>query len=162
MSAIEKVAVIGAGVMGAGIAAHIANAGVPVVLLDIVPEGASDRDAIAAGAIENLIKSDPAALMHKRNAKRITPGNIDDDLDRLADCDWIIEAVIERADIKRLALRKARGGPQGRVDRFLEHLDHPLGHADRGHAGAICPRFADHPFLQPTALHAIARVGRGT
>ena len=101
MSAIEKVAVIGAGVMGAGIAAHIANAGVPVVLLDIVPEGASDRDAIAAGAIENLIKSDPAALMHKRNAKRITPGNIDDDLDRLADCDWIIEAVIERADIKR-------------------------------------------------------------
>ncbi len=86
MSVIEKVAVIGAGVMGAGIAAHIANAGVPVVLLDIVPEGAADRDAIAAGAIERLIKSDPAALMHKRNAKRITPGNIEDQFDRLDDC----------------------------------------------------------------------------
>ena len=106
MSVIEKVAVIGAGVMGAGIAAHIANAGLPVVLLDIVPEGAADRDAIAAGAIEKLIKSDPAAFMHKRNAKRITPGNIEDHLDRLADCNWIIEAVIERIDIKRSLYEK--------------------------------------------------------
>ena len=106
MSVIEKVAVVGAGVMGAGIAAHIANAGVPVVLLDIVPEGVADRDAIAAGAIEKLIKSDPAALMHKRNAKGITPGNIKDHLDRLADCNWIIEAVIERIDIKRSLYEK--------------------------------------------------------
>jgi 3-hydroxyacyl-CoA dehydrogenase len=105
LSTIEKVAVIGAGVMGAGIAAHVANAGIPVMLLDIVPkgapDGAEDRDAIAKGAIAKLLKADPAPLMHKRNAKRITPGNIEDHLDRLADCDWIVEAVIERIDIKR-------------------------------------------------------------
>ena len=92
---------IGAGVMGAGIAAHIANAGVHVTLLDIIPDGAEDRNAIAVGAIEKLVKSDPAALMHRRNADRITPGNIEDHLEGLADCDWIIEAVIERIDVKR-------------------------------------------------------------
>ena len=118
MSRIEKVAVIGAGVMGAGIAAHIANAGVPVVLLDIVPEGAVNRDTVAEGAIERLIKTDPAPLMHKRNAKRITAGNIDDHLDRvadrrachlaarMADSDWIVEAIIERTDIKRALYEK--------------------------------------------------------
>ena len=101
MNGIEKVAVIGAGVMGAGIAAHVANAGVPVMLLDIVPERTEDRDSIAKGAIAKLLKADPAPFMHRRNAERITPGNIEDHLDRLADCDWIVEAVIERVDIKR-------------------------------------------------------------
>ncbi len=101
---IEKAAVIGAGVMGSGIAAHFANAGIPVVLLDIVPrdlEDGGDRSQIARGAIAKLLKTDPAPLMHKRNAKLITPGNIDDDLEMLADADWIVEAIIERADIKR-------------------------------------------------------------
>lgn len=101
MTEIRKAAVIGAGVMGAGIAAQIANAGIPVHLLDIVPKDATDRDAIATGAIQKLLKADPAPLMHKRAAKLITPGNTEDHLDRLADCDWIIEAVIERPDIKR-------------------------------------------------------------
>jgi len=103
---IEKVAVIGAGVMGAGIAAHIANAGVPVMLLDIVPDGAENRSTVAEGAIERLLKTDPAPLMHKRNAKRITPGNIEDHLGQLADCDWIVEAIIERIDIKRALYEK--------------------------------------------------------
>jgi len=103
---IQKVAVIGAGVMGAGIAAHIANAGVPVVLLDIVRNGADNRSEIATDAIERLLKTNPAPLMHKRNAKRITPGNIDDHLEQLADCDWIIEAIIEQADIKRALYEK--------------------------------------------------------
>ena len=101
MSTIEKVAVIGAGVMGAGIAAHFANAGVAVRLLDIVPKGSAERNIVAEGAIKTLLSSDPAPLMHKRNAERITPGNIDDHLSLLADCDWIVEAVIERIDIKR-------------------------------------------------------------
>ena len=100
MAEIKKVGVIGAGVMGAGIAAHITNAGVPVVLLDIVPEGAEKRDALAEDAVKKLLKADPAAFMHKRNAKLITTGNIEDHLDRVADCDWIIEAVIERLDAK--------------------------------------------------------------
>ncbi len=101
MSGIEKVAVIGAGVMGAGIAAQVANAGIPVRLLDIVPKEGENRNAIAEGAIARLLKTDPAPLMHPRNAKRIEPGNIEDHLELLADCDWIVEAVIERIDIKR-------------------------------------------------------------
>ena len=100
MAEIKKVGVIGAGVMGAGIAAHITNAGVPVVLLDIVPEGAEKRDALAEDAVKKLLKADPAAFMHKRNAKLITTGNIEDHLDRVADCDWIIEAVIEKVEAK--------------------------------------------------------------
>ncbi|TCS60995.1 3-hydroxyacyl-CoA dehydrogenase/enoyl-CoA hydratase family protein [Varunaivibrio sulfuroxidans] len=94
MAEIEKIAVIGAGVMGAAIAAHGANAGALVVLLDVVP-GAARK------AIDRLAKTDPAPLMSKRFAARITPGSIEDDFDLLADCDWIIEAVIEDAAIKR-------------------------------------------------------------
>ncbi|SKA79538.1 3-hydroxyacyl-CoA dehydrogenase [Thiothrix eikelboomii] len=103
---IRKVAVIGAGVMGAGIAAHIANAGVPVVLLDIVPQGASNRNIVAETAVEKLLKSDPAAFMHKRNARLVTTGNIEDHMNLLADCDWIIEAIIERLDLKQNLYKK--------------------------------------------------------
>jgi 3-hydroxyacyl-CoA dehydrogenase len=103
---IRKVAVIGAGVMGAGIAAHIANAGVPVVLLDIVPQGATNRNVVAETAVEKLLKSDPAAFMHKRNARLVTTGNIEDHMELLADCDWIIEAIIERLDLKQNLYKK--------------------------------------------------------
>jgi 3-hydroxyacyl-CoA dehydrogenase len=100
---IKRAAVIGAGVMGSGIAAHIANAGVPVMLLDIVPKDAAPdkRSAIAEGALAKLQKADPAPLMHRRNARLVTPGNIEDDLERLSDCDWIVEAVLEDPKIKR-------------------------------------------------------------
>ena len=103
---IKKVAVIGAGVMGAGIAAQAANAGVDVLLLDIVPKGAEDRDIIAKSAIAKLKKTRPAAFMHPRNAKRLTAGNIEDNLDKLGKCDWIIEVVIERLDIKQDLYKK--------------------------------------------------------
>ncbi|WP_374373918.1 3-hydroxyacyl-CoA dehydrogenase NAD-binding domain-containing protein [Dongia sp.] len=107
--AIKKACVIGAGVMGSGIAAQIANAGVPVLLLDIVPKEGADRSAIAKGAIEKLLKADPAPLMSKAAAKLITPGNTEDDLDQLADVDWIVEAVIERLDIKQALYQKLEG-----------------------------------------------------
>ena len=103
---IQKAAVIGAGVMGSGIAAQIANAGVPVVLLDIVPKGANDRSAVAKGAIEKALKTDPAPFMHKNNARLVTAGNLEDDLGQLKDCDWICEVVIERLDIKHDVFRK--------------------------------------------------------
>lgn len=106
MAEIKQAAVIGAGVMGAGIAAQIANSGTKVLLLDIVPEGAQNRNAIAEGALAKLRKADPAPLMSKRAAKLITPGNIEDDLPRLAECDWIVEAVIERLDIKQDLYRR--------------------------------------------------------
>jgi 3-hydroxyacyl-CoA dehydrogenase len=109
MTEIKQVAVIGAGVMGASIAAHVANSGTPVLLLDIVPEGAKNRNAIAEGAVAKMLKTDPAPFMNKRAAKLITCGNIEDDLGKLADCDWIVEAVIERLDIKQDLYKKIDG-----------------------------------------------------
>jgi 3-hydroxyacyl-CoA dehydrogenase len=102
---IRKVGVIGAGTMGAGIAAQVANAGVPVVLLDIVPQGSKNRSALAEGAVATMRKAEPAAFMHDGAARLIETGNLEDDLGKLADCDWIIEAVLERADIKRALYR---------------------------------------------------------
>ena len=103
---IKKVAVIGSGVMGSGIAAQVANAGVPVVLMDIVPEGAENRNALAEGAVARLLKQDPAPFMHKRNATLIEPANLDDDLGKLADCDWIVEAVLEDLAVKYTVYNK--------------------------------------------------------
>jgi 3-hydroxyacyl-CoA dehydrogenase len=101
MPEIQRVAVIGAGVMGAGIAAHIANAGLSVWLLDIVPEGANNRNIIAENAIKKMLATNPAPLMEVQNTKRITAGNIEDDLEVTATCELIIEAVIEDLNIKR-------------------------------------------------------------
>ncbi len=106
MQQIRKVAVIGAGVMGAGIAAQVANAGVPVLLLDIVAAGSNDRNAIAAGAVARMAKTEPAPLMSAAAAKLITPGNTEDDLGKLVDCDWIVEAVVERLDVKQTLYRR--------------------------------------------------------
>ncbi len=102
MTSINKVAVIGSGVMGSGIAAQIANAGVPVVLLDIkLP----DRD-LASDAVARMLKTDPAPFMSKKNAKLITCGNLDDDLELLADCDWIVEVVLEDLKVKHKTYAK--------------------------------------------------------
>jgi 3-hydroxyacyl-CoA dehydrogenase len=103
---IKKVAVIGSGVMGSGIAAQVANAGVPVVLLDIVPKDAKDRSMLAKSAIEKMLKADPAPFMRKSNAKLITPGNLEDDLELLKDVDWIIEVVLEDLKIKHATYEK--------------------------------------------------------
>lgn len=94
MSTINKVCVIGAGVMGAGIAAQAANAGAKVVLLDVA-EGAADS------AVQKLLKSKPAPFMHKSFAKRITTGTTTNDLNLVGDCDWVIEAIVEKLDIKQ-------------------------------------------------------------
>jgi 3-hydroxyacyl-CoA dehydrogenase len=107
--AIERAAVIGAGVMGSGIAAHIANAGLPVLLLDIVPAGANNRNVLAEGAIERMKKADPAPFMSRGAAKLVTPGNIEDHLGKLGEADWIVEAVVERLDIKHALFEKLEG-----------------------------------------------------
>ena len=99
--AIERAAVLGAGVMGSGIAAQIANAGIPVLLLDVVPEGAADRNALAQGALERMQKADPAPFMSRQAARLVTPGNLENDLEKLGEVDWIVEAVIENLDVKR-------------------------------------------------------------
>ena len=99
-SGFRNIAVIGAGTMGSGIAAQIANAGHQVLLLDLAAHDGAENSP-AEMAIDRLLASDPPQLMHKRNAGSITTGTISDDFDKLADCDWIIEAVVERLDIKK-------------------------------------------------------------
>ncbi len=108
MKRINKVAVLGAGTMGARIAAHFANAGVPSLLLDIIPPDADGpaRNKIAAAGLEATKKSKPAAFFEPSLARLVSIGNFEDDLKRLADVDWIIEAVVENLEIKRSLLKK--------------------------------------------------------
>jgi len=103
---IERAAVIGAGVMGSAIAAHMANASLPVLLLDIVPPGAKRRSALAEGAIERMLKTEPAPFMTKAAARLVTAGNLEDDLGRLAEVDWIVEAVVENLEVKQALYAK--------------------------------------------------------
>jgi 3-hydroxyacyl-CoA dehydrogenase len=103
---IGKVAVIGAGVMGCGIAAQIANAGVPVLLLDVVRAGGGNRNEAADNAVARALKTDPAPFMSDQAARMIQTGNIEDDLASVASCDWIVEAVVERLDVKQALYRK--------------------------------------------------------
>ena len=108
MKRIYKVAILGAGTMGARIAAHFANAGVPSYLLDIVPSDADGpaRNKIAAAGLDAAKKSKPAAFMESSLARFVTVGNFEDDLKKLAEVDWIIEAVVENLDLKRALLKK--------------------------------------------------------
>ena len=112
---INKVAVIGSGIMGSGIACHFANIGVEVLLLDIIPRELTDkekangltlqdkvvRNRIVNDALTASIKSNPAPLYHSSFANRITTGNLEDDIAKVKDADWIIEVVVERLDIKK-------------------------------------------------------------
>ena len=97
---IKRAAVLGSGVMGSRIACHLAQTGSQVFLLDL-PSAEGPRNAIADGHLKAAIKSNPSPLYSKRFAQRITTGNFDDDLAQIANCDWIIEVVVERLDIKQ-------------------------------------------------------------
>ena len=141
---IRRAAVIGAGVMGSGIAAHFANAGLEVVLLDIVPPGNTDpkqRNAFAAGGLEKAIKARPAAFFHKENARLVKTGNVEDNLDLVKDCDLVIEAIIEKMEAKQELFAKLEklvpehciiasntsglqiaGMTKGRSDNFKKHF----------------------------------------
>lgn len=106
---IQRAAVIGAGVMGAAIAAQLANAGIPVLLLDIVLPDNPDRNFLAKQGIGRALKARPAAFMDPDRASLITPGNLEDDLKKLKDADWILEAIIEKLDAKRDLWAKVEG-----------------------------------------------------
>ncbi|MFC3886660.1 3-hydroxyacyl-CoA dehydrogenase NAD-binding domain-containing protein [Bacillus songklensis] len=117
---IRKAAVLGSGVMGSGIAAHLANIGIPTLLLDIVPaqltkeeeakgltlEDMSVRNRLSTGALQKLLKQKPAPLTSKENLALIQAGNLEDDLEKLADCDWIIEVVVENLEVKKQLFNK--------------------------------------------------------
>lgn len=107
---IKKVAVLGSGVMGSRIACHFANIGVEVLLLDIVPKDAGNdkksRNKHVNTELETALKSNPSPIYRKSFSKRITTGNFEDDMQHIAACDWIIEVVIERLDIKKQVFEK--------------------------------------------------------
>ncbi|HEX2534419.1 MAG TPA: 3-hydroxyacyl-CoA dehydrogenase/enoyl-CoA hydratase family protein [Chitinophagaceae bacterium] len=111
---IKKVAVLGSGVMGSRIACHFAGIGIPVLLLDIVPADApadnrTARNRIVNESLQAALKSNPSPVYHKDAAKRISTGNFDDNLAEIAGCDWVIEVVVERLDIKRALYEKVDG-----------------------------------------------------
>ncbi len=149
---IKKAAVIGAGVMGSGIAAHLANAGIPVLLFDIVPpnlpEG-GDRTAIAKGALEKMQKADPAPFMTKKAVGLVTPCNLDDDFAQLADVDWIIEAVIEKIEIKQnlYARLETVRKPQAVVSSNTSTI--PLEHLIEGRSDVFAQHFLITHFFNP-------------
>ena len=109
---IKKIAVLGSGVMGSRIACHFAGIGVQVLLLDIVPEEARDstnpaqRNKIVNDSLQAALKSNPSPVYTKDVVKKITSGNFDDHLKDIAACDWTIEVVVERLDIKQALYEK--------------------------------------------------------
>src|ERR1700694_5192737 len=106
MRTIRRVAVLGAGTMGSRIAAHFANAGIPSLLLDVVLPGQPNRNTAGQKGIENALKQRPGGFFTEDKAALIRPGNFEDDLQQLADCDWIIEAIVESLEPKRDLWRK--------------------------------------------------------
>ena len=158
---VKKVCVIGAGVMGAGIAAQVANAGIPVLLLDIVPREGDDRDAVAKGAVAKMLKTDPAPFMSKRAAKLVETGNIDDHLDRVAECDWIVEAIVERLDIKQALYAKleALKRPGTAVSSNTSTI--PLGHLVDGRSDQFKADFLITHFFNPPRYLRLVEIVRG-
>ena len=116
---IKKVAVIGSGIMGSGIACHFANIGVEVLLLDIIPRELSEiekakgltlndtlvRNRLVNDALTTSLKSSPSPIYNQKFAARIATGNMEDDLHKIKEVDWIMEVVVERLDIKKPIIR---------------------------------------------------------
>ena len=171
MSVIRKAAVLGAGRMGAAVAAQFANAGVPTLLLDLVPTELTEeekkkgldlthpsvRNRLATAGIAAAAKGRPAAFAHPSRVGLLTPGNFEDDLPKLADVDWIVEAVVERLDVK-----------QDILSRIAPHLG-PKTVVSTNSSGAFGQRHGvraarrreaavpGQPLLLPAALHVPAR-----
>lgn len=101
MNTLRSVAVLGAGTMGSRIAAHFANAGIPALLLDIVIPNQPNRNSAALKGIENAAKQKPAGFFTEAGMALVKPGNFEDNLDSISQCDWVVEAVIENLDAKR-------------------------------------------------------------
>ncbi|HNL40292.1 MAG TPA: 3-hydroxyacyl-CoA dehydrogenase family protein, partial [Saprospiraceae bacterium] len=103
---IRKVAVLGSGLMGTGIAAHLAGCGLEVLLLDILPQTGDNRNLVAQNALQTALKAKPAPFFDNKFASRISVGNFEDDFSKIKSCDWIIEVIVERLDIKKQVFEK--------------------------------------------------------
>ena len=158
MKRIHKVAVLGAGTMGARIAAHFANAGVPSYLFDIVPPDADGpaRNKIAAAGLDAAKKSKPAAFMEHSLARLVTIGNFEDDLKRLAEVDWIIEAVVENLELKRGLLKKVEAVRRPGTIITTNTSGLPVGKIAEGFSDDFrCSWFGTHFFNPPRYMRLL-------
>ena len=156
MIQVKKAAVLGAGTMGAQIAAHLANAGIPTLLLDIVPPGETDRNRIARAGLEAAKKSKPAAFFTADLAALVSIGNFDDDLTRLKDCDLIIEAVVENLDIKRSLYEKVEQHRRPRAVVASNTSGIPLKQLAEGRSDDFRAHFLGmHFFNPPRYMHLV-------
>ena len=154
---VRRVAVLGAGVMGAQIAAHLVNAGIPVLLFDL-PAAGAEKSATAARAITHLQTLQPAPLGQSTLAAQITPCNYDDDLHRLADCELVIEAVAERLEVK-LALYAQVAPHLGNEAVFATNTSGlSLAQLAAGLPAAFAPRFCGVHFFNPPRYMALVEL----
>src|SRR3954469_2858433 len=156
MTPLRRVAVLGAGTMGSRIAAHFANAGFPVDLLDMGLPEQHNRNFAAMAGIDNAAKQRPVAFFTDAAKALITPGNFDDHFDRVRRCDWIIEAVAENLEIKRrLWSRVAELRTPGSVA-STNTSGIPLAHITRGFSDEFRRHFlGTHLFNPPRYLHLV-------
>ncbi|MEO6092023.1 MAG: 3-hydroxyacyl-CoA dehydrogenase NAD-binding domain-containing protein [Novosphingobium sp.] len=161
-SNIRKVCVIGAGTMGAAIAAQVTNAGTPVLLLDIVPREGADRDAIAKGAVAKMLKTEPAPLMSTAAARLIETGNIEDHLDRVTECDWIVEAVLERLDIKQALYARLEQFKRPGTAVSSNTSTIPLGKLVQNRSDAFKRDFLITHFFNPPRYMRLIEIVRGS
>ncbi|MEP7363228.1 MAG: 3-hydroxyacyl-CoA dehydrogenase/enoyl-CoA hydratase family protein [Acidobacteriota bacterium] len=152
----RQIGVLGAGTMGSRIAAHFANAGIPALLLDLPAGAGPDRSAIARKGIESAAKQKPGGMFSAGTAALITPGNFDDDMARLAGCDWIIEAVTENLEIKRTLWSRIlqHAGPEAILSTNTSGI--PLAHIAAEFPVEARGRFlGTHFFNPPRYLHLV-------
>jgi 3-hydroxyacyl-CoA dehydrogenase len=145
---------------GCGHRAQVANAGIPVLLLDIVRDP-DDRNAVAAGAVAKMLKTDPAPFMSKAAAKLVETGNIEDDLAKIADCDWIIEAIVERLDLKHGLYEKieAHRRPDAAVSSNTSTI--PLGQLIEGRSEGFRSHFLITHFFNPPRYMRLLEIVTG-
>ncbi|MDX2182450.1 MAG: 3-hydroxyacyl-CoA dehydrogenase NAD-binding domain-containing protein [Gemmatimonadaceae bacterium] len=146
---ISRAAVLGAGVMGSGIAAHLANAGIPVRLLDIASSGDGPRDARARDAITRLLAASPSPFLTREAAALVSPGTLEDDLAQLADCDWIIEAVLEDLPTKQALYERLEAVRHDQAIITSNTSTIPLAQLVAGRSPAFAAHFAVTHFFNP-------------
>ncbi len=156
MRTLRRVAVLGAGTMGSRIAAHFANAGIPALLLDIVVPGQANRNAAALKGIENAAKQRPPGFFTDDKVALVQPGNFEDDLHRIGECDWVIEAVVENLELKRDLWRKVDAARK--IDAILSTNTSgiPLAQISEGFSPQFRRHFlGTHFFNPPRYLHLL-------
>ena len=146
---IRKVAVLGAGTMGAAIAAHCANAGLEVDLLDIAPEDGEDKNAVVKAGFDRMKKARPAALMSEAVAERMRIGNFEEHFDRVGEADWVVEAIIERLEPKRELMRRVEATAKESAVLSSNTSGIPLHEVAEGRSDDFKRRFLGTHFFNP-------------